>query len=92
MRYNDSLLENEDFDIVNNNVIVAASDLQINIKSLLEEINSVIVYDVLGRKIFEKSKVNNTLFTISDIVPNHQTLIVKISLVNGQIITRKIIL
>lgn len=92
IRYTNSLLENEDFDFINNNVLVAVSNQQINIKSSFEEIKEIVVYDVLGRKVFENSTINSNLLSISDVVPNHQSLIVKITLFNGQVITRKIIL
>lgn len=92
IRYTNLLLENEDFDFINNNVVVAVSNQQINIKSSFEEIKEILVYDILGRKVYENAKINSNLFSISDVVSNHQSLIVKITLFNGQVITRKIIL
>ena len=72
------------------NVIVYAKNEEIKIKSDLENIKKVTVYDVLGRQIFENININNKDFNITSLKGN-QTLIVKITLETGEIISKKII-
>ena len=84
-------LGTDDFDTIGNNVIVASGNQEIHVESQLEPIKSIIVYDVLGRSIFEENNVNTTEFSIQNLVLSQQALIVKIVLENGHTLTRKII-
>lgn len=72
------------------NVIVYAKNQEIKIKSDLENIKKVTVYDVLGRQIFENININDKDFNITSLKGN-QTLIVKITLETGIIISKKIV-
>lgn len=90
LRYNNTALSTSSFQI-NNSVIVAKDKQQLIIKSQLEFISKVSIYDIFGRKVFEKEAINANSFNASDIVLNQQTLIVKVTLANGQIVTKKII-
>jgi hypothetical protein len=49
------------------------------------------IYDLLGRQLFKKEKVNSNELTISSLVSGQQTLLVKVSLQNGKIVTNKIV-
>jgi hypothetical protein len=51
----------------------------------------VVVYDILGRIVYNNDSVNAGQLQISDVVLNQQALIVKITLENGQVVTRKIV-
>jgi hypothetical protein len=53
-------------------------------------ISEVVVYDVLGRKLHQQT-VNQEEVVISKIVKSNQALLVKTTLSNGQIITKKVI-
>lgn len=57
----------------------------------MESIESVIVYDILGRSLLEKSNIKNNAFAITNLALSNQTLIVKIVLENGQTVTKKIV-
>jgi hypothetical protein len=50
------------------------------------------VYDILGRQLFEAKAIGNKDFSTSKISISQQALIVKIKLENGTIVTRKIVL
>ena len=63
----------------------------IKINSSVEKINSIIVYDILGKEVFTKTNINSNEFNISDIITQNQSLIVKLTLVNGNQITKKIV-
>ncbi|WP_298118233.1 choice-of-anchor D domain-containing protein [Flavobacterium sp.] len=91
LRYTNTALGNDEFD-ASQNVIVTTQSQNITIKSEIENITSVIIYDLLGRELVNKNKVNNNEIVLSNINARNQALIVKIILENGKIVTRKIIL
>jgi hypothetical protein len=91
LRYNNGALGTGSFDVFDNNVVVATGNQEIQIKSQMELVKNIAVYDVLGRLIFEKKDVNAKEFSIQNVILNQQALIVKVTLTNGQISTRKII-
>ena len=55
-------------------------------------INSVTVYDMLGKTIFQKSNVDSTEFSTSEINVAPQVLVVKVTLSNQQVISKKIMM
>ncbi|SHL99823.1 T9SS sorting signal type C domain-containing protein [Flavobacterium xinjiangense] len=76
---------------LNSAVVVSNKDKHIKINSSEEVINKVQVYDLLGRLIFQKTNVNANEYHISNLVSNHQVLLAKIILQNGQTVTKKIV-
>ncbi len=92
LRYTNTALGNPDFGNIENSVIVASNQGELTIKSSIENIQEVTIYDVLGRQLFFTKEINNTNFVTSNISFSQQTLIVKIKLENGMTISRKIIL
>jgi hypothetical protein len=91
LRYTNQLLATDTFQDVDKNVVVASGKEEILIKSNLENISDVIVYDVLGRVIFQNNTVNTTTFSIKEIRPSQQALFVKIKLESGQSVTKKVL-
>ena len=89
LRFNNSALSTINQNS-SNEVNVYSKNQEIKIKSNSENIKKVSVYDVLGRQIFENNNVNNIVLNISNLKGN-QTLVVKITLETGQVITKKII-
>ncbi len=74
----------------NNSVVVASKNEKINIKSNLLKIENVFIYDILGRELLHKTKIN--AFDISlDAKWSKQALIVKVVLENEQVVTKKIV-
>lgn len=92
LRYENSVLSNNTFVNEENQVIISAKDTKINIVSNTQKIKQIEVFDVLGRRLFNNDLVNEKTFTTTSILAKNQTLIVKIKLENGEIITRKIII
>jgi hypothetical protein len=92
LRYTNTALGNPDFGNIENSVIVAGNQGELTIKSSIENIKEVTIYDVLGRQLFFAKEINNTNFVTSNILSSQQTLIIKIKLENGMTISRKIIL
>jgi hypothetical protein len=91
LRYTNTALGTPDFDNIGNNVVAAASNGQIRIKSYLEALKKVTVYDISGRQVFQKDNLEGNEFNITDVVLSHQALVVKIALANGQIVNKKIV-
>ena len=89
--YKNQLLGNDDFENLTSSVLVASNKNEISIKSVQENIKSVIIYDVLGRILYQNEKVNHTQTAIHTLMQNQQTLLVKVKLNNGKIITKKIV-
>ncbi|MCF6129342.1 T9SS sorting signal type C domain-containing protein [Flavobacterium sp. AS60] len=92
LRYTNEALGTPDFETLDNGVVVATNHGEMTIKSFMEDIQEVTVYDVLGRQLFFAKAISNKTFSTSNITMSHQTLIVKIKLKNGVTISRKIIL
>jgi hypothetical protein len=92
LRFTNTALGNPDFGNIENSVIVAGNHGELTIKSSVENIQEVTVYDVLGRQLFFAKGISNTNFVTSKITMSQQTLIVKIKLENGVMISRKVIL
>jgi len=91
LRYTNSSLGNEDFDVNDNSVIVSADGSRIKVKSENETIAAIAVYDILGRTIFETKEVGSKSFSTDKIAAQQQALIVKTTLKNHQVVSRKII-
>ena len=58
---------------------------------LMETIDKVTIYDLLGRQIYQKGKINSNECLITDFRASHETLIVKTTLQNGTTATNKVI-
>ncbi|TRX29108.1 T9SS sorting signal type C domain-containing protein [Flavobacterium franklandianum] len=91
LRYANKTLGNNDLETFENQVLVSNKNKQIKVNSKVEPINKVVVYDLLGRLLFKKDKVNNTEFSILNLISNSETLLVKVTLQNGETVTRKIL-
>lgn len=74
-----------------NNSISVVANQQIQIKSSNEFMQSIVIYDVLGRKLFDNKQVNATQLDISQIQQNNTTLLVEITTQSGARIIKKII-
>lgn len=84
-------LGNPGHEQIANGLIVYQEEGKIMIKSQLEALEQVTVYDLLGRNIFDKSGIGQHTFSIQNVVMNEQPLIVKVKLANGQIVNKKIV-
>ncbi len=91
MKYTNSSLGTSGFDSLSNAVVVSAKEKIISVSSAVEKIISVEVYDVLGRKLFDKNNINDRNFSVSDLGFENQGLILKIKLVNEQVVTKKMV-
>jgi len=90
LRYTNETLGNDDFETLNDSVIVTTGN-ELTISSLKESIKEVIVYDVLGRLIERKSNINALNVTLSGLNKMNNALIIYVALDNGNQVVKKII-
>ncbi len=90
LRFTDPSLGIATTDLQNNNVIITSKNDKTNIKSNLLKIDKVLIYDILGRELLNKTKVNEFEFSVNS-QWSKQALIVKVVLENGEVITKKIV-
>ena len=64
---------------------------EVKIKSGDESIQKITVYDLLGRKVFDKEGIGKNEFSISNLALSNQAGIIKVALANGKIVTKKIL-
>lgn len=62
----------------------------INISSSIKKINSIYVYDISGKKLFEKENLRENEFVVTQIKKSNAILIVKMVLEDNEIVTEKI--
>lgn len=90
LKYVNNTLSNNDFNALENSVFVFANG-KLNVKSNIESIKDITVYDVLGRVLTNATKVNAKEFTFGNLSSKQATLIIKITLENNVVITKKVI-
>lgn len=84
-------LANPTFDEQISNVTIRKNDATLRVNSPYEMIDEVRVYDIMGRLVFEQKDCNTNTFEASYIVSSDQTLIVKVKLNNGGVVTKKVL-
>ncbi|MBN8642668.1 MAG: proprotein convertase P-domain-containing protein [Flavobacteriales bacterium] len=87
----ESTLTTPTFPAIENSVIAYAQNEIINVKSSVEELSKIIVYDTLGRLLFASEEINSMNFVIPNLNAPNQALLIDIELKNGQKVTKKII-
>lgn len=88
LRYTNAVLSNQQFEITNG--LVIASNHKVSLLAS-ENIQSVVVFDVLGRKIYDKNNINSTEVVLDHLTPTKEALIVKTIFEDGKVVTKKII-
>jgi hypothetical protein len=91
LRYEYETLSNPDFNTIASSVIAFGSNGLLNVKSTLENISHVSIYDVLGRMLYTQQVQNTNEFVVNTTITK-QTIIVQIELENGQLVSKKLIL
>lgn len=72
-------------------VLISNKNKQIKINSQFESIDKVLVYDLFGRKIYQKTNVNSNELSILNLASSQHAFLVKVTLQNGKTVTKKII-
>ncbi|AWG20639.1 hypothetical protein FFWV33_03350 [Flavobacterium faecale] len=79
-------------DLDQNKLLISQKENTITIHSNSEQINEVRLYDLAGREILSRTKVNSTDLQLAVPFKNAQVLLIKVKLENGQIITEKLVI
>jgi hypothetical protein len=91
LRYTNKTLGTGDFETAENAILVAVVNKEIKINAADQAIDKVFVYDVMGKLIYKKDKVENPKFVIENLKSSNQVLLVKVVLDNKHTETKKII-
>ncbi|TYA59708.1 Ig-like domain-containing protein [Formosa maritima] len=92
LRYTNNTLTIEEFETHAGISILAPNNSYIKVTTSLEPINSVTVYDVLGKVLYKNHNINESELMINNLSNSIGVLFVKAILTNGQQKTQKVIL
>lgn len=92
LRYTSKTLGTGDFENIENDLIVSVKDKVVKVQSAKENIKQISVYDISGKLLYDKTKVNQTEYEIANLRATNQLLLVKITLENGHTDSKKIII
>ncbi|WP_456437899.1 T9SS sorting signal type C domain-containing protein [Psychroserpens sp.] len=92
LRYTDESLSINELELDSGLTILAPKGDYIKVNSESSLIDSVIVYDLLGRVLFDKNSINETEFVLKNHNLSSGAYIVKVSLSNGLSKTQKVVL
>ena len=87
--YNDFKLNNEDVDFSNSIKIIGSE--KIIIESLNKSIKKIEIFDILGKSIYTQNNLNETSFIVNDFRKTQTVILVKVTLENGAVVTKKVI-
>ena len=76
-------------EVLKNSIIVFGTNKTVNVRSTIEAIDAIKIYDISGRLLYNKSGINSSETSIS--LPNlaSQILIVEVKTTNGFILNKK---
>ncbi|MCV9927698.1 T9SS sorting signal type C domain-containing protein [Flavobacterium sp. LS1R49] len=92
LRYTNETLDTGEFDVAENIVLVSVANKEIKINAFSATIDKVFIYDVSGKKIYQRNNVNTSQFETYKINALSQMVIVKVELKNKATIVRKVML
>lgn len=90
LRYEDKTLKNKNIEEVEKKVLITVKNKSIKIISTKENIQDVDIYDISGKVIYTKSKINEAEYKISDLPSSDQVLIIKVTS-NNYVYTQKVV-
>jgi hypothetical protein len=91
LRYTNKTLGTDDFENVEDGVLVSIKSKVINAVSGTENIKEVQIYTIGGQLLYNKSKIDAKELEITNLHSSNQVLLVKVILENGHVVTKKII-
>ncbi|WP_289663704.1 Ig-like domain-containing protein [Flavobacterium panacagri] len=91
IRYTNSTLGTDDFESAENGLFVSVKSKVINVNSSTENISEVQIYNIGGQSLYTKNKIDSKELQISNLQSSNQVLLVKVTLENGAVVTKKII-
>ncbi len=91
LRYTNKSLGTGDFENIENGVLVSLKDKIVKVLSSKENLKEVNIYDISGKLLYNKTKIESNELQVSNLQSSNQVLIVKVTLENGFTVSKKII-
>ncbi|WP_369765997.1 T9SS sorting signal type C domain-containing protein [Flavobacterium sp. WC2429] len=91
LSYTNKTLSTDRFIPVEKGVLISNKNKEIKISSSIENIDTVLIYDLLGRQIYKKTNINSKELIVLNTLSAKQTLLIKVNLEGGEVINKKII-
>jgi nitrogen fixation/metabolism regulation signal transduction histidine kinase len=91
LKFTNKTLTTNELQTASEPVIVTAFKNQIKVNSTNEEISSILIYDITGKKLLSKNNINKNEITIEKPSNQNGVYLVKIKLADAQELTRKVI-
>ncbi|WP_204251651.1 T9SS sorting signal type C domain-containing protein, partial [Flavobacterium ginsenosidimutans] len=91
LKYTNKTLGNEEFENLENSVLVSVKNQVVKITSSQETIKEVNVYNIGAQLLYSKNKVNASELQITNLHSTDQVILVKVTLENGYTFTKKAI-
>jgi hypothetical protein len=85
-----STLDTSEFES-NTGVVISTNNNQINVHSYNSQIEDILVYDILGKRLIDVKNVHQDSYSITNLKQTYSTLIVKVMLRNGKQKIQKVI-
>ena len=93
VRYVDqSVLKTDTSVISSNDVLIYTMENQVVIKSQIDILDQIEIYDITGRRIFSKSNIINNEYKSPGLHLGAQVVIVKVRFANNQMVIKKVML
>nr|WP_199000754.1 T9SS sorting signal type C domain-containing protein [Flavobacterium sp. ASV13] len=92
LRYTNKTLGIGDVENPDNSILVSVKDKVVKVTSTKENIKQVTLFDVSGKQLYSKNKVSATELQLQNLPISNQVLLVNITLENGYVTTKKVIL
>ncbi|RKR10437.1 hypothetical protein C8C83_2113 [Flavobacterium sp. 90] len=89
--YTKKTLGTGDFETTENDLLVSVKEKTIKVTSTKENIKEVAIYDISGKILYNKKKVDAAELQVQNLQSATQVLLVKITLDNDYVVTKKII-
>ncbi|TPG36267.1 calcium-binding protein [Flavobacterium pectinovorum] len=87
---NNKKLGVDNFEYRNNDVVIWKKDKAIFITAADQNISEVAVFDISGKTIYKKDKIDSAKLSIQNVFSGRQILLVKVTLENGHSMTKKV--
>lgn len=91
LRYTSKTLRNEDFENLENSILVSVKNKVVKVNSSKELIKDVSVYNIGAQLLYTKNKIDSSELVISNLNSSDQVLLVKVTLENGYSFNKKVI-
>lgn len=91
LHYTNKTLGNTNFEKDKNQITVSTKNKQITVNSVVNKIDKVVVFDLLGKQIYIKNDINSNELAIANLVSSKQMLLLKITFQNGETYSKKIV-